>query len=630
MATPTLEQTTQSVGNLPNLATGGFVDLGAAGKYIKNADGTFTVAPTTTDPNNPPQTPSGTQPTSAVLSSSGARDAIGKASTYIAQNTPPPTNPGAAIKYDPNNPYNLGPDGKPLAGTGNFTDSSMPNGGKPADTTTPDTGTPAITSSGNPEFDSFKASIDASNKQLEQDAADFQSKSDSIVARLDSANATLIQSITANYASLIDSQKKVNDAYLGGVTQSGIRGGQQRYAPEDYTAQITREMNNGIDRIAKLEGERDKLIADAQTASANSDWDVYYKTYETLQANRAQQSKNVQDLYDKSQTLKDQAAKDAQAQLDNLTKTQALQKNTIDSLASYADAHLSEFEGKNDQQGAADFIQKLADQYGIDSTQLLSSVEALRQKNKGWGDTYTDQRTGQTLQRNLQTGEVRSIYTPSTSNGGVTGGAGTAGVSQALLDSIDAGRIDPNKINSRTVALYNQIAEAQVNAVSSHADSAAKTKAYSDTYAIRTNAARLIDTLDKNMPLIIGLADKVNTAGVPGIDDYINSVKTYTGNDETLGKYINTLTTLRNEYANMLAKGAQVTESMRSEANSAIPSGKNSAFYAALQQQLDTEGKNIISASDEALKSLFPDKGTDSNSSSTTSDINSLRSKYNY
>jgi len=202
---------------------------------------------------------------------------------------------------------------------------------------------------------------------------------------------------------------------------------------------------------------------------------------------------------------------------------------------------------------------------------------------------------------------ITKQYAPSQMS--ALGGGGTGPVSDELKQGIANGIYDPNKINSRTLSIYNDLAKASVNASAAHADISSKTKAYEDAIRYASVAQRTTSVLDKNMPLMEGLADKVNTLGVPGIDRIVAGAQTYTGNNPDVIKYVNTIKTLRSEYANMLAKGAQVTESMRADAEEAIPTGLSSDGYKALATQLKQETSNIISAANESAKIVAPGQG---------------------
>lgn len=183
----------------------------------------------------------------------------------------------------------------------------------------------------------------------------------------------------------------------------------------------------------------------------------------------------------------------------------------------------------------------------------------------------------------------------------LTPALGATGISVALQNAINGGLIDPNKINSRTLGIYESIAQAGVDAVGAHAVASGETKAVTDLASYKSTATRTLGIIDLNLPLVANLADKVNTLGVPGIDDYIRGIKSYTGNNPDVIKYVNSIKTLRSEYAQMLAKGATATEGDKSDAEQAIPSGLSSAGYQALGEQLKLEATNIIQASNDAI-----------------------------
>lgn len=207
---------------------------------------------------------------------------------------------------------------------------------------------------------------------------------------------------------------------------------------------------------------------------------------------------------------------------------------------------------------------------------------------------------------------------------------GAGGVSQELQDAINGGTIDPNRVNSRTIGLYNELAKGQVNASQAHADISAKTKAYEDAVRYSALASRTTSVLDKNMPLLEGLADKVNKTGVPIVDKGVMHVASATSNNPDVIKYVNTINTIRAEYANMLAKGTQVTESMRKDAADAVPIGLTGAGYTALMNQLKLETANIISSANDTANLVRPGQGGLGlqNETKTSADISHINFKF--
>ena len=178
------------------------------------------------------------------------------------------------------------------------------------------------------------------------------------------------------------------------------------------------------------------------------------------------------------------------------------------------------------------------------------------------------------------------------------------GVSPELIKSINEGLINPSKVNSRTIRIWNDLARANVNATGAAADIEGKTKAYKDAVAYASLSKRTISVLDKNMPLLETLAGEVNQLGIPIIDNGYTSIRAKATNNPDVIKYVNTIKTLRAEYANMLSKGSQVTEQMRHEATEAIPSGLSADGYRALKEQLELEGRNVLDAANESATSI--------------------------
>lgn len=193
------------------------------------------------------------------------------------------------------------------------------------------------------------------------------------------------------------------------------------------------------------------------------------------------------------------------------------------------------------------------------------------------------------------------IYQKDTYIAPTTASLTAGGISPELASMINAGKVDPNLINSRTLPIYESIARASVDAVGAHAGASGETQAVTDLVNQKAIATKTLGVIDANLPLVAGLADKVNQTGIPGLDSYLSGIKVYTGNDQDVVKYINSIKTLRSEYAQMLAKGNAATESDKNEAASAIPSGLSGDAYNALGQQLKLEGQNIIDVTDQAI-----------------------------
>lgn len=284
--------------------------------------------------------------------------------------------------------------------------------------------------------------------------------------------------------------------------------------------------------------------------------------------------------------------------------------------------------------------------YGKAGVSLTDSIQQINEKLSAyetsqqlqWGPP---QRLGSGwIQTNKTTGETRQVSSAAFQGLGSSSGGALGNVTPALEQAIQNGLIDPNKINSRTLAIYNDLANANIDAAGAHASISGNTKAYEDATRYATVATRVVNVLEANMPLLANLADKVNQTGVPGLDQYIAGVKAYTGNNQDVVKYISTLKTLRSEYAQMLSRGAAVTESDKAEASQAIPGGLSGANYLSLKDQLQLEGRNIIDVANQTKNGLFQStqqrnttasgKGSQSDSAFVAQAVQSSGGDYNH
>lgn len=274
--------------------------------------------------------------------------------------------------------------------------------------------------------------------------------------------------------------------------------------------------------------------------------------------------------------------------------------------------------------------QGLADAYKGDPNGMALAEKTLGlPKGALSNPTFLSQQSGTAnADFTLSPGSVRydakgNVIASVPSNANSATGAASSPVSDALQAAIQNGTIDPNKINSRTLGIYNSIAQAGTDAVASHAGAAGETTAIQNLTSYKSNAVKTLGVIDANMPLLEGLADKVNSTGVPGLDQILQGAKTYSGNNLDVIKYVNSLKTLRSEYAQMLSKGAVATEGDKADAAQAIPAGLSSAGYSALADQLKLEANNIIGATDAAISSA-KNKGS---SSGSTNDVSQLKSQ---
>lgn len=471
--------------------------------------------------------------------------------------------------------------------------------------------------------------------------ADIQANFDKMKANTDAVTASQIASIQQRYSQYVADQKKVNDSQLGATTNALLTSGAAQHDVYSNDAIKTR-IDQNSQAIQDLESQENDLIASAQAAQATGDnkllEDINAQIQQTRQNKITATTKMNDDIIAGiTKTRENQA----QAKVDSSVADvygsgvtdvpgilSALKAKGIDATAQQISDTLKNIvpSGLDDlvktlrSNGAPqDIIQKVlaskdineayknAGSYGAGGTGIIGEYNFYKAQAEAKGQIPVDFNSYQNQDANRKNAVAAA------------GGVSASSISDALLTAINGGLIDPNRINSRTIGIYNDIAKAGVDAVGSHAGAAAETTSIQNLAAYQSVALRTLGVIDKNLPLVASLADKVNGIGVPGIDSFIQGIKSYSGNNPDVIKYINSIKTLRSEYAQMLSKGATATEGDKADAAQAIPIGLSSAGYQALGEQLKLEANNIIDSSKEAINSAK--SKTFSNNGSTSSSL---------
>ncbi len=422
------------------------------------------------------------------------------------------------------------------------------------------------------------------------DTADTSTEDDSInsiisgmMKRTDADTADSLQSISNKYSLLKQQQEKVNTAgeaaTQGALFRSGAAQG-DAYANNTQNYQV----QQGLHEMQNLDMQQEDALAAARVAgNANKN-----RVAELM----LQQAKDIKErkqaIADKVNTQLLEAKVKADA-----TRTQAAKEQATIDLYNQGITDPGQIAKSLLKAGYPATLKEVSDNVALLSGQggtgIIGEYNFYKSEAKKNGQVPVDFNTYQNMDANRK----KSIASAS--------GVNANQVSDALITAINGGFIDPNRLNSRTIGIYNQIAGAAVDAVGAHAGAAGETKAITDLVAYKSTATRTLGVLESNLPLVENLADKVNTVGSPVLDSYISGKKALLTNDPNVIKYVNSLKTLRAEYAQMLAKGNVATEGDKAEAAQAIPAGLSSAGYRALGEQLKLEADNILRASDDAI-----------------------------
>lgn len=104
---------------------------------------------------------------------------------------------------------------------------------------------------------------------------------------------------------------------------------------------------------------------------------------------------------------------------------------------------------------------------------------------------------------------------------------------------------------------------------------------------------RSINTVDDNLKILQEAATHVNNSGAPIVNQLTNNVKLKTG-DGALNAFRAAIQTVRAEYSQILARGGQVTDAVRGEANTLIPDNISLAQLNKVIDVLKQEAQNVV------------------------------------
>jgi len=220
----------------------------------------------------------------------------------------------------------------------------------------------------------------------------------------------------------------------------------------------------------------------------------------------------------------------------------------------------------------------------------------------------------------------RKVETPTTTNNGnlapgTTGSAqinttvpgysteiikNTGGLTQSLLDkaainyamtgSLPTGaRASTGAGMAQQTAIKNRGAE--LDATGQISANKAKLQALTTSLGQQTTyqntIERSVNTVDENIKILQDTIKKVNSSDSPVVNDLTNAVKgKYLGSGD-LAAFKSAIQTVRTEYGFILARGGQVTEGTRNEAENLIPDNITKDQLQQVLDVLETEGKNV-------------------------------------
>lgn len=207
----------------------------------------------------------------------------------------------------------------------------------------------------------------------QQEVAQANSTLDSISSMADAATAALITSIKQTYAARIQAMDVSNQRILSTKTESGYRSGAAQYTSQLQAGVLTDEEQQGVSRIAELQGEMLSAIAQAQQAQTTQELAIFNDRMDALSKLDTELSTTVQNLQSNATA---QLAALQTANKNAFDEQQTLQQNNINTAQAAAPGLASQLSAYKTPADQAEFITKTATQLGIDPNVLFGEVQS--------------------------------------------------------------------------------------------------------------------------------------------------------------------------------------------------------------------------------------------------------------
>jgi hypothetical protein len=202
-----------------------------------------------------------------------------------------------------------------------------------------------------------------------------------------------------------------------------------------------------------------------------------------------------------------------------------------------------------------------------------------------------------------------SLINPSTGKS-VFGGNGAGSPMDMIGKAISEGRLSADQVTRYGAAAISSTLEkdpgynfvTQKASIGADTDSLKKNQVYLDT------TTRAYNTATDNMNNLTSFMTQngINDSSIPVINQLTNKLKAGVLDPAAVAAFRSNLEGLRAEYAQVLSRGGQVTDSSRSSANALIPDNISPAQLKKVSEQLSIEGQNAIK---EATKMVGDIKG---------------------
>lgn len=248
-----------------------------------------------------------------------------------------------------------------------------------------------------------------------------------------------------------------------------------------------------------------------------------------------------------------------------------------------------------------------------------AKLSALRDLAKPVSTAYG----GTTSRFNPSTGQYETVVNPfGTATGTGNGTDQTGGATDVIGQAIADGRLTADMVTRYGIPFLASTLQKDpgYNFVTQKASVTAGTTSLTDATKYATTVQRSFNTANDNLKNIISYMNTagINTASnIPVINDLQNKLKAGVTDAGTIAGFQSALSGLRAEYAQVLARGGEVTDNARNSAASLIPDNISPTQLQQVADRLNAEGTNAIKEANDTVTKLKTNIGGNAGSSGT-------------
>lgn len=216
-------------------------------------------------------------------------------------------------------------------------------------------------------------------KRFEEEAQvrrdNYSSLFNTSLSAIDSTAKATIDRINSTFEKRIAEQRRINNIKVGRVKAYGLGGGAAAYTPIDYTDAVSIREEEAADAIASLEGQRNSLIAQAESARDQGEANLLRQKLEDIDKIDEQLRKQLNDV---------EAEADAQYKLlkELRAEEEAKHQQEVEEmrrrLVALAPSFISEYSQLSEEE-QDQYLEKLAERTGLDYGSVWSIIQNAKQ-----------------------------------------------------------------------------------------------------------------------------------------------------------------------------------------------------------------------------------------------------------